>query len=264
MGPHRATNLPNQEPEGWQALLEACAKCRALNVLSLKGCALGSLGERPERLAAEQMECMWRPLQSVVAAHTRWLAAVQSLPSCHAAHITRCLRRTNHPGEAAAEQVAQLLGACQISVLDASQNGLVSAPLPLLTSAAFVVEARQRCSPLAAIPSAIEAYVLHDPLLVQGDAFASALARSGVLANGRLAVLDLSDNAVTCAGASSLAAALQAAGPRAALRQLDLGYNRIGDAGAEELAAAVAAAPVVASLELERNQVRAGGTKGCS
>ncbi len=89
----------------------------------------------------------------------------------------------------------------------------------------------------------------------QGDDFAAALAASGLAGSERLAVLDLSENALTCEGAATLAGALEAAGARAALRQLDLGFNRVGDAGAAALAAMVAAVPSLAALELESNEV---------
>jgi hypothetical protein len=94
------------------------------------------------------------------------------------------------------------------------------------------------------------------PCCLQDDVFASALALSGAATGARLAVLDLSDNAVACAGAAALAAALEGAGARCSLRQLDLGFNSIGDGGACALAGALAATGIM-SLELEGNQVRA-------
>lgn len=38
-----------QTSEGWIALMDACAKCTALQVLTLKGCALGTLGNVAHR-----------------------------------------------------------------------------------------------------------------------------------------------------------------------------------------------------------------------
>jgi Ran GTPase-activating protein (RanGAP) involved in mRNA processing and transport len=94
------------------------------------------------------------------------------------------------------------------------------------------------------------------PHIQQGDDFAAALSAAGLIGSARLAVLDLSENSITCVGAAHLAAALEAAADdRCALRQLDLGFNRVGDAGAAALARAVPAVASLASLELESNEV---------
>eukprot|EP00877_Chromochloris_zofingiensis_P001130 jgi/Chrzof1/11017/Cz05g20160.t1 len=143
--------------EGWIALMDACAKCTALQVLTLKGCALGTLE-----------------------------AGVQ-------------------------EQLADMLGACTVSVLDASQNGL-------------------------------------------GDESIVALCDTPLIQSGRLNVLDLSENKITCSAVALLAGTLQAAGGACPLKQLDMSFNQIGDKGACAISSMLSSVPLLA-LELEGNQI---------
>jgi hypothetical protein len=93
----------------------------------------------------------------------------------------------------------------------------------------------------------------------QDDAFAAALAQSGLASSSILTVLDLSDNRIGCAGTTALAAALEGAALRCGLRQLDLGFNCIGSRGATALAGMLQMVPSLAALELEGNQVGWGG-----
>jgi hypothetical protein len=41
-----------QDANCWASLAEGAAKCKGLQVLSLKGCSLGKLGEQPDVCAA--------------------------------------------------------------------------------------------------------------------------------------------------------------------------------------------------------------------
>ncbi len=76
---------------------------------------------------------------------------------------------------------------------------------------------------------------------------------AAVLPTCQLAVLDLSDNAISSAGAAGIGTALAASRP--GLRRLYLGSNAIGDAGIRDIAAALPAAARLTHLELSDNRI---------
>jgi len=76
---------------------------------------------------------------------------------------------------------------------------------------------------------------------------------AAVLPTCQLAVLDLSDNAISSAGAAGIGAALAASRP--GLRRLYLGSNAIGDLGIRDIAAALPSAARLTHLELSDNRI---------
>ncbi|GBF88565.1 hypothetical protein Rsub_01280 [Raphidocelis subcapitata] len=191
------------DPEGWQALLEACGKCSSLQVLSIKGCSIGEL-------------------DPAVREHVAQLLGRCSMGVLDASQ--------NALGDdfAAALAAAGLVGSARLAVLDLSENAITCVGAAHL-AAALESAAADRCA-LRQLDLGFNAV---------GDAGAAALARA-LPAVASLAALELESNAVGDDGALALAEAVRMA---PSLQRLNLNFNRLSGRAVAGLADALLCSP---------------------